>query len=474
MSIIGLGVAGVLLLIGAFFGAPLTVGLFASLPFGTTAFATLGGSSPLIYTLFAIMMVAAVALKKSFLRELGMVLARHRTAWLMIALAAYSVAGAYLLPRLFWGKMTAFVPIEGAIRPMPLGPTNGNITQTGYFLLGILTFFAISMMLLRSEKLDKMRLGLFAFAITNASLGILDLAGKFVGLGDIFAPIRTASYALLTETVEAGFFRIVGGFSEASAFAATSIACLAFSYTYWRRTGSTIAQGLTGAFGVLLLISTSSTAYGGLGVLGLTAAISLGIGALRGRLKRQDWLLLAGLLAALAILMAAILHNEALLRPFTEMFRKMVLEKGSSSSAAERGMWNAMGMQAFFDSYGLGIGFGSSRTSSWLISALSQLGVIGMTMVAVSIAVMARGMGGVAVGPEDRAVVALCASARACGLASLVAGTISGGGADPGILYFLCLAIVVSCRTSVRDKYLRLQYQQQHSRRIVPGVGRWV
>jgi hypothetical protein len=50
----GLIVCAALLLIGRWFGAPVLIGLFASLAFGSTAFATLtalGGSSPLIYTL---------------------------------------------------------------------------------------------------------------------------------------------------------------------------------------------------------------------------------------------------------------------------------------------------------------------------------------------------------------------------------------------------------------------------------------
>jgi hypothetical protein len=223
---------------------------------------------------------------------------------------------------------------------------------------------------------------------------------------------------------------------------------------------------------LLLLFSTSSTAFGGLGVLGATAAIGLGIGAARGRLKRQDWFLLGALVACLAILMGTALYNDSLLQPFSELFRKMVLEKGTSDSGLERGMWNAVGMKTFFDTYGLGIGMGSSRTSSWLIAALSQLGVIGMAMMAAAIGVLMRGMGGIATGPEDRAVVALAASARAAGLAWLLAGSIGGGSADPGIVFFVCLAIVVSCRAAVRDKYLRLQYQRQNSRRIVPDASR--
>lgn len=470
MSIIGLGVALALFILGAIFRAPVIIGLFASIPFGSTAFATIGGSSPLIYTLFILLLAATILIRKSFLRELGMVFARHRSAWLLAALAIYTTGGSFLLPRLFASKTFAYVPSEGVIVRVPLGPTPGNLTQTAYFLLGIFTFYAITILLLRTDKLDKIRIGLFTFVITNTLLGLMDLAAKFVGIGDIFAPIRTASYALLTDVEQSGFFRIVGACPEASAYAALSLSCLAFAYTYWRRTGSTMAQGLTAAILLLLVLSTSSTAYGGLGVLTGTAAISLAYGATQGRLRRQDWFLLAALLAGVAAILAAILYNEALLRPFNDLFRTMVLEKGSSASALERGEWNAQGLRGFFDTYGLGLGLGSSRTSSWIVSAISQFGVIGMALIFVSIAVLVRGMGGVAVSAEDKPIVALCAGARACGLASLAAACISGGTADPGILFFICLATVVSCRASVRDRHLKAQFRRREARRALGAL----
>ena len=84
LSIIGFGVALALLLAGAAAGAPLIVGLFAAIPFGATAFATIGGSSPLIYTLFALLILASAAMRASVLRDLGIVLARMPLAWLLI------------------------------------------------------------------------------------------------------------------------------------------------------------------------------------------------------------------------------------------------------------------------------------------------------------------------------------------------------------------------------------------------------
>jgi len=436
----------------ALFRAPFTIGLLASIPFASTAFATLGGSTPLIYTLFALLLGASLMLRRTILRELAIVFARHRVAWLLVVLAAYALATSVLLPRLFNGRTSVYIPIEGMITLMQLAPTQGNLTQTAYFLLGIFIFFAFAILLLRPEKLAQMHLALFAFVITNTTLGWFDLAGKLAGNGDIFASIRTASYALLTEVEQSGFYRIVGAAPEASAYATMELTCLAFAYTYWRRSGSLLAQVFAVQAALLLLLSTSSTAYGGLGILLLAATTSLLLGAIRGQLRWQDWLLLAAAMATLAAVLATILYNNAIFQPFIDLFRTMVLEKATSSSALERHEWNAQGIQGFIDTYGLGIGFGSSRTSSWLISGISQLGVIGMGMMLTTVFVLLRGMSGIVVTPEDKPIVALCAAARACGLASLMAATISGSSADPGILYFICLATVVSCRASVHER----------------------
>ncbi len=293
----GLEVWLALLLGGSMAGAPLIVGFFASLPFGATAFASLpalGGSSPLIYTLFAIALIMSVALRRAVLVDLGRAFADFPAAWVISVLALYAAAGSYILPRMFAGNTTAFVPIEGVVTEVPLAPASGNITQTAYFLLGVLLFLAFCILLSRPGNLDKMRRGFLAFVILHAALGWFDFAGKLSGAGDLMEDIRTAKYALLTETEQSGFWRIVGGCSEASAFAGFGLAALAFAFTYWRETGSRLALLLTSAMLLLLVLSTSSTAYVGCALLSMLALASTAKAAFQNRLKSQDLLLIAG------------------------------------------------------------------------------------------------------------------------------------------------------------------------------------
>lgn len=446
-SLGGLVVVACLLLLGYALGAPIIIGLFASLPFGSTAIGSLsalGGSTPLIYVAFVLLLLASVALRRRFLHELSLVFANYWVAWIVAALIVYSIISAVVFPRLFAGQTSAFVATPGgAVRELPLAPVSGNITQTGYFVLGALVFFAFAILAMKGGYRDAIRRGFLTWAIVHAALGVIDILGKVSGAGDVLAPIRTASYSFLVEAEEAGFWRIAGGHAEASAFGSVTLSCLAFTYTYWRTSRSPGMFALTAVLFLLLIFSTSSTAYGGFAIVASIAGAAMTVSALRGKLTRPDLVLLAcgwiGLIAALAVY----LYNDRIFDPLITLFESVVLNKAESASAIERGYWNSQSLQAFLDTGGLGIGLGSSRASSWIVAVLSQLGVIGGLMLASLVGVLLWDM----VSPRrdlgDKETLALVSGARACVLASLAGASIASGFADPGLLFFIALAIVV-------------------------------
>src|SRR6185312_6193387 len=89
----------------------LFVGLIASMAFGATALATigsLGGSSPLIYTLFAGLVLATLPLRRHIRGDFGILFRYSYAAWVVCALSIYAVIGALLFPRLFAGQTTVF------------------------------------------------------------------------------------------------------------------------------------------------------------------------------------------------------------------------------------------------------------------------------------------------------------------------------------------------------------------------------
>ena len=72
---------------------------------------------------------------------------------------------------------------------------------------------------------------------------------------------------MLSHQVVGGFFRIMGGFPEASGYAVGgALPSLAFAFVDWRSTRSPFSLTLVVILSTLLVFSTSSTAYGGLGL----------------------------------------------------------------------------------------------------------------------------------------------------------------------------------------------------------------
>lgn len=445
-SIVGMLVCVVIFAVGKYHRGSLIIGLMASLAFGSTAIVTLGslgGSSPLIYTSFAGLLIASVALRRKLWQDLGLVFGQIRPSWVVCTLMLYALIGALIFPRLFAGQTSAFVPsrTRKGVFEVPLEPVSGNITQTGYLILGGLTFLAVCMVMVRRNRIDDVRRGFLLWCCLHTGMGLIDLFGKLAGAGDFLAPLRTASYVMLTEANEAGFARIAGAYSEASAFGGVSLACLAFCFTYWRKTGSRLAFWLSATLLCLLILSTSSTAYVGLLVLSIPVGISITRSLLTARLSPDESLLLLLFVLALLSGMTMSLYDPSFFDPFVHLIDTAVVNKANSASGQERAYWNYKSLQSFVDTGGLGIGFGSSRASSWPIAVLSQLGLFGAVVLAVLVATVARALGGYRnrVDPETDAVVS---SVRACALAGIISGSLASGSADPGMIFFISLAVI--------------------------------
>jgi hypothetical protein len=455
ISFVGLIVCAGILLGGYYARAPLIVGLLASLAFGSTALMTLsslGGSSPLIYTCFAALLVTAAAARRRIWRDLGEAFGKIRPVWVLCGLMLYALAGSWLFPRLFAGQTSAFVQSKahrGVVVESSLAPVSGNITQTGYFILGGLAAIALCVLLLHKDRIDQVRRGFLVWCCLHAGMGVLDLLAKLAGTGDVLRPIRTASYAMLTEASHGGFWRIAGAYSEASAFGGVSLACLSFCYVYWRKTKSRLAFWLSAVLLVLTVFSTSSTAYVGLTLLGIPVAFSVLRSLLSGRIEASELLIIALLAVGVMAALAISLYDEGFFAPFVDMIDAMVINKVSSGSGQERAYWNIKSLQSLVDTSGLGVGFGSSRASSWPIAVVSQLGLVGSIMMATLMAVVARGMGRLK--PYvDRETEAVVSSVQACALGSIVAASLVSGTADPGMVFFIALAVVSASRVRAR------------------------
>jgi hypothetical protein len=448
-SPVGLLVCAAILAFGCWPARSLFVGLIASMAFGATALATLGslgGSSPLIYTLFAALVLATLPLRRHIRGDIGVVFRHGYAAWVVAALSIYAVIGAVLFPRLFAGRTSVFVAshTRGGVYEVPLGPVSGNISQTGYFVMSGMAFLALCVIFLHADAIRQVRRGFFLWCGLHTGFGLIDLMGKLAGVSDALAFLRTASYAMLTETTQAGFARIAGAQSEASAFGGISLSALAFAFTYWRRTGSHLALGLALTLIALLVLSTSSTAYVGLAILCVPVAISTGRSLSARGLHIQELFLLALGLAGVFAALGLAVSDEKFFEPVIRLLNVAIFEKAGSASGQERSYWNYISLKSFVDTWGLGVGVGSSRASSWPVAVLSQLGALGAVMLALLVVAVARRPKRLykALDVEDAATVD---AVRACALAGVVSSSLISGTADPGVIFFISLAVVTAC-----------------------------
>lgn len=436
----------IMMILAARWSGGLLAALIGSLTFGATSVVSLtalGGSSPLVFTMLQIILICSVVLKRSFVRDLWSAMSQQPVAWIVLIFMIYVIGGSFILPRLFFGQTTAFVPIKSELRiaEVPLSPVSGNVTQTLYFVLNVLAFFAVSILFSKENHAKAIRNGVFLWATLLVATGFMDFIGKIVGAGDLLEPIRTASYSMLTDVEQAGFFRIAGPYAEASAFGAATVVTLAFMFTYWRATRDTTALIISVLLLLLLLLSTSSTAYVGAAIISIPLFFSILKTSTSGRISRPDLFLLSCGIAVIVMVVAIELYDDKILDPIWDLFNTMILNKASSASGQERAYWNLRSIDSFFDTAGLGIGLGSSRASSWIVAVISQLGLIGSLLLAAMTyqIISKRWVRMSANGDEETQAIAR--SLRSAVLASLVAATVAGGGADPGLLFFIGLAV---------------------------------
>ncbi|MFA5901444.1 MAG: hypothetical protein WC829_20270 [Hyphomicrobium sp.] len=446
---VGIALMAILLLVGALFRAPISVALFAAMPFGATAVAALtalGGASLMLFTPLTGLLIAYAMLRKTAVADLRTVYSDHWSASLITLLVVYVVAGAVILPRLFAGDTTVFVPGVDKVIEVPLMPVPGNINQSGYFVADALAFFAFSILLLRTSYFSVLKTALLAFAVVHASLCLIDLAGKLAGAGDVLAFLRTSGYSMLTEVQAEGFWRIVGAYPEASICSAATATAFAFTFSYWRATGSRPTLALTAVLGMLLVLSTSTTGYVVLAALILAFLFGVLARTANQRLESRDlWVVTIAIIGGVAMF-ALVLSNDSALNSFARLLEGSIVEKASSSSAAERFYWNYKSLMAFVDTGGLGVGLGSSRASSWMIAVLSQLGAFGAIALGLLTWQVLRPVSTGSPPAEYAEIAAICQGIRSATFASLVAMLISGGNADPGVLFFMALAALIAGR----------------------------
>ena len=290
----------------------------------------------------------------------------------------WGVVLAVVIPRAFAGEfeITAIShsPNEPAFRR--IGPVSGNITQSVY-AIGNLAAFASARVLLRKRgRIQAFADAAVTLALINCGAAALNVFEFYTGIPSLLEFVRTA-YVVHNQTF-GSFPRINGTFPETSAFSGFSLGLFGFTAQLWLSRVDSWRTGLASILLVLcLLVSTSATAYAGLIGYVPFLAVSMVQRARRGWvLPRFAWVLVV-VIAVLAVMGALIVLEAPVVDNLRLFLEQTLLDKMDSDSGLERGRWNSRALQNFLDTYGLGVGFGTVRTSSFVVTLLSNVGVIG-------------------------------------------------------------------------------------------------
>ncbi|MET0547013.1 MAG: hypothetical protein ABWZ40_11945 [Caulobacterales bacterium] len=397
----------------------------------------LGGASltaPNFCVLFVIVKCLFIANRKPKLAASAI----KANSYLLLA-ALYGLIVAFTMPRLLEGAMSVF-----AMRPQPfrtlLTFTSQNITQSVYLILTALASVAGYMMAQSPKGFSTLALGWTIAALLFILFGLVDLASFYAGAGDMLAWLKTANYAILSQSAD-GIRRISGSFPEPSSFAAFGAApMILFAYMWLVDVKSTQSGLLALGVAILIGLSTSATGFATLGMLLLMILVA-GVITPMPRLTRRRKFVVFAVMAAISVV--AIIGVSAMMPAFADKFAKIftsnTIDKRTSASAVERGIWAAQGWDAFLLSKGVGIGPGSFRSSGIAQAILGSMGVFGVICLLLYLGKIWRAITRRVRSPQRPRVIA-------CGLTSLLILTpafLVSASPDPGVIFGLMAGFVL-------------------------------
>lgn len=363
---------------------------------------------------------------------------RKKLGWLFVFFLIAFV-GAFLLPRLFAGRILAYQLSTAKLSYVM--PSGTNITQASYLFLSVMIAMVVSVAIVKQKNFFNLLLrGFYAGGLAVIGTGLLDIVANLLGHGALLKVFYSAEYGYSGGAIN-GSRRVLGLTPEPSAFGSHAMAFAAmllffeplFPTKRERRQAFLCGLGCV----VMAFLSLSSTAYASIAiVLGLFALYRVKGISSEGRVVYQSISnkLLAGF-AALFLVGLFFLSFNGLFDRFVDMINTLIFQKRYTSSYLERSDWTAVGLEAFFQSKGLGIGIGSVRTSNFFVNILASTGVLGAGAFALFLMLffLARGPRG-----DGRASIFIGAAKRSylpIMVGAFFAGTTPDFGIVPAVLF---------------------------------------
>ena len=423
---------------------------FAVIPFGSFSVVPIEITGGL--TILPRMVVGPVLALKILMRPGGLAdswaaLTHIRRLGLLSCFMLIAVIVTLFAPRLFAGAVNVIGVSSTHVEV--LQPTGTNISQLIYLFASYVMVLALFLAMKTAADRQRMVLALLLGGAVAVVTGLLDVVTHGT---QILAPFRTAAYAMLTGQEILGSQRIVGLMPEASAYSAV---CVFFGCSlYFLRDGITLNHRwsilymvIVAADLLLAAMATASTGLLGLGAFGLIVGLDWARRLVSGRTHAERARVFRHFsLAGAALLVAAVflLLRPDIFRPAVEMIDTAIFKKTTSDSFTERSMWNRVSLQALVDTFGVGVGVGATRTSSWPVAVLSCTGGLGALAMGCFLAQRFL-LSGAELDEPDRRMLA---GAKLALIVVLVPGAVSGTLVDFGPLNAALFAMTAALAVS--------------------------
>jgi hypothetical protein len=413
----------------------------ASTLFGATEAVSFGGVGVLPASLFLAFFVARAVMREDSRAIWASIRIGSPGFWLLI-LTGYACMSAVVFPRILSDSTFVYAIDHSAdntaqLSLQPLGPVSGNLSQSFYLVGECFLYIAASTMMRRRGASRTMADAFLFLSVLNVAAGAIDLLGGAAG-ADLLGLLKTAQYAIIDDASIGNVRRISGTFSESSSFAGFSLPLFAFTANLWllgyRRKLSGALSALTAVF---LLLSTSTTGYAGMAIYLVVFMTSRSKAISRSSRSRKFQI--AALACLLVVVVAGVLIaiDSPIITAIGDVIDRTVTNKMDSDSGVERSAWNLQSLVNFVDTFGLGVGLGSARASSFVAVTLGNLGLIGATLVGLFFYRTVRTPQRPSAWASDRIVSFAAVQAL---FASLIGATISGTVFDLGSCLYLFAA----------------------------------
>lgn len=336
------------------------------------------GSAVQVWMFFGVLWILRLGLERASLLSFSIDnRLKHMSYWVIAFLGVATLS--LIMPVLINGSLLIASPILSDNTETPLFLSGHNFTQLLYLILGGIVAICVAHVNLDDESREETERIILYSALFIACWGIFQFLCNVTGFpypDFLLNNSGSGSASGFRQELDIGIHRVSSAAVEPSMLAQSLLTLLPLTLPAWRKRGFVFSRlrdrMVAILFIVVLVLSTSSTAYLGLVILALTYVL---YSVRTGSFSKTKAILVFALIGTLATAVITVAFISVPL--VSQLLNAVLLSKASSGSGLERAMTVSLAF-GYFQQYPiLGIGWGSATSHDLIVKLLSNVGIVG-------------------------------------------------------------------------------------------------